>query len=140
VRVGIQILLGLPFAEVDGIVTDINETFSATQIRVLIQDASDSTVTRSYFIPRNANFEEDGISMIADNPLTTVPYAVGDTIDQFSPLSKGVELLDWVNDPSWWAGYQGQGRGSRWTSSSASCAARTSTSSTSPTWSSPSTS
>jgi len=109
VRVGIQILLGLPFAEVDGIVTDINETFTATQIRVLIQDASDSTVTRSYFIPRNANFEEDGISMIADNPLTTLPYAIGDTIDQFSPLSKGVELLDYINDPTWWAGYQGQG-------------------------------
>jgi hypothetical protein len=109
VRVGIQILLGLPFAEVDGVVTDINETFSATQIRVLIRDALDDTVTRSYFIPRNANFEEDGISMIADNPLTTLPYAVGDTIDQFSPLSKGVELLDWVNDPTWWSGYQGQG-------------------------------
>jgi hypothetical protein len=109
VRVGIQILLGLPFAEVDGIITDINETFSATQIRVLIQDAADSTVTRSYFIPRNRNFEEDGISMIADNPLTTLPYVVGDTIDQFSPLSKGVELLDWVNDPTWWVGYNNQG-------------------------------
>lgn len=109
VRVGIQILLGLPFAEVDGIITDISETFSATQIRVLVRDAADDTVTRSYFIPRNANFEEDGISMIADNPLTIEPYAVGDTIEQFSPLSKGVELLDWVNDPNWWVGYSGQG-------------------------------
>ncbi len=109
VRVGIQILLGLPFAEVDGVITDINETFTAAQIRVLIQDSSDITVVRSYFIPRNRNFEEDGLSMVADNPLTALPYVVGDTIDQFSPLSKGVELLDWINDPTWWSGYQGQG-------------------------------
>lgn len=109
VRVGIQILLGLPFAEVDGVITDINETFSATQIRMLIQDKSDETVTRSYFIPRNFNFEEDGVSMIADNPDTIQTYAVGDEVEQFSPLSKGVELLDWVNDPTWWSGYQGQG-------------------------------
>jgi hypothetical protein len=109
VRVGIQILLGLPFAEVDGIVTDINETFSATQIRMLIQDKADETVTRSYFIPRNFNFEEDGVSMIADNPDTILPYAVGDEVEQFSPLSKGVELLDYINDPTWWSGYQGQG-------------------------------
>jgi hypothetical protein len=109
VRVGIQILLGLPFAEVDGVITDINETFNATQIRVLIQDSADDTVTRSYFIPRNYNFEEDGLSMIADNPDTAVPYVVGDTIGQFSPLSKGVELLDWVSDPEWWVGYNGQG-------------------------------
>lgn len=109
VRVGIQILLGLPFAEVDGVITDINETFNANQIRVLIRDSVDDTVTRSYFIPRNRNFEEDGVSMIADNPTTGVPYIVGDTIEQFSPLSKGVELLDWVNGEGWWSGYAGQG-------------------------------
>lgn len=109
VRVGIQILLGLPFAEVDGVITDINETYNANQIRVLIRDSADDTVTRSYFIPRNRNFEEDGISMIADNPDTGLPYIVGDTVDQFSPLSKGVELLDWVNGEGWWSGYAGQG-------------------------------
>lgn len=109
VRVGIQILLGLPFAEVDGIVTDINETYSTTQIRMLIQDSSDSTVTRSYFIPRNANFEEDGVSMIAQNPDTGAPYTIGDTVSQFSPLSEGVEILDWVNSPEWWVGYANQG-------------------------------
>ena len=109
VRVGIQILLGLPFAEVDGIITDINETFNANQIRVLIQDSADNSVTRSYFIPRNRNFEEDGISMVADNPDTGLTYAVGDTVEQFSPLSKGVELLDWVNGEGWWTGYAGQG-------------------------------
>jgi len=109
VRVGIQILLGLPFAEVDGVVTDINETYNANYIRMLIQDSADDAVVRSYFIPRNANFEEDGVSMIADNPSTGEPYQVGDTVDQFSPLSQGVELLDWINDPDWWLGYHGQG-------------------------------
>lgn len=109
VRVGIQILLGLPFAEVDGVITDINEAFNARQIRVLVRDSADDAITRSYFIPRNANFEEDGVSMIADNPSTETTYAVGDTIEQFSPLSKGVELLDWVKDSTWWRDYAGQG-------------------------------
>jgi hypothetical protein len=109
VRVGIQILLGLPFAEVDGEIVDINNTFNAKQFRVLVQDKADATITRSYFIVRNMNFEEDGISMIADNPVTGVPYVVGDSIGQFSPLSKGVELLDWVNSEEWWKGYAGQG-------------------------------
>jgi len=109
VRVGLQILLGLPFAEADGEITDINETYNATQIRMLIQDTADPTTTRSYFIPRNANFEADDVSMIADNPETGETYQVGETVSQFAPLSQGVELLDWVNDPEWWLGYQGQG-------------------------------
>lgn len=109
VRLGVQILLGLPFAEVDGVIVDISETYSAAQIRVLLQDSADPSVVRSYFIPRNRNFEEDGESMIADDPNTGETYQVGDTVSQFSPLSKGVEILDWINDPEWWSGYQGQG-------------------------------
>jgi len=109
VRVGIQILLGLPFAEVDGIVTDINETYNAATIRILIQDKSDSSVIRSYFIPRSVNMEEDGESMIEVNPSTGVEYVVGDEVEQFSPLSKGVEVADWIKSEDWWSRYHGQG-------------------------------
>jgi hypothetical protein len=109
VRIGIQILLGLPFAETDGTITEINETYNATQMRVLIQDASNTAVTRSYFIPRSANLEEDGISMVEINPATDTEYVVGDTIEQFAPLSKGVEVVDWIEDEEWWKRYHGQG-------------------------------
>jgi hypothetical protein len=109
VRIGTQILLGLPFAEVDGKITDINRTYSASEIRVLITDLADTSVVRSYFIPRNPNFEEDGDEMIEVNPDTGATYEVGDTIDQFAPLCKGVEIEDWISDPTWWRGYNGQG-------------------------------
>jgi hypothetical protein len=109
VRVGTQILLGLPFAEVDGIITDINETYNASYIRVLIQDRADSSITRSYFVPRNYNFEEDGLSMIEVNPDTGTEYIVGDSINQFAPLCKGVDVADRINAEQWWKKYHGQG-------------------------------
>ena len=109
VLIGTQILLGLPFAEVNGIIDDINLTYSATQIRVLIRDALDNATLRSYFIPRNVKWEEDGESMIAVNPATGVEYEVGDEVEQFAPLSKGVDVFDWINNPTWWQGYNNQG-------------------------------
>lgn len=110
VRIGTQILLGLPFAEVKGEITDINATYSATEIRVLVQDSTDDAVTRSYFIPRSTWFEENNLSMIALNPDTQTEYVVGDTIPQFFPLSKGVDILDYIKDPDWFKPYIGQDR------------------------------
>jgi len=109
IQVGTQILLGLPFAEEDGTIEEIHFTYNATQIRVLIRDSKDSTIVRSYFIPRDKKFEEDGESMIAVNPNTGVEYVTGDSIDQFSPLSKGVEILDLIKDPAWWQRYVSSG-------------------------------
>jgi hypothetical protein len=109
VRIGTQILLGLPFAEVEGTIEDINLTYNATTIRMLIRDRVDSTVVRSYFIPRNRVWEGDGESMVAINPETGVEYVAGDDVEQFYPLSKGVEILDWIKDPEWWSGFYGQG-------------------------------
>jgi hypothetical protein len=109
VLIGTQILLGLPFAEVDGIVEDINLTYSASLIRMLIRDSIDETTMRTYFLPRNVKWEEDGESMIAVNPETGTEYVVGDTVSQFSPLSKGVDVFDWINNPTWWRGYNNQG-------------------------------
>jgi hypothetical protein len=109
VRIGVQILLGLPFAEVDGIITDINHTFNAAQARMVVQDKADPAVYRTYFIPRDVVWEGDGETMIGTNPDTGEDYKVGDTVLQFNPLSKGVEIHDWIKTPEWWKGYCGQG-------------------------------
>ena len=100
-RVGTQILLGLPFAEVAGTITEIRSDFSATQGRILVSDLTDSTIVRSYTYP---------VSLaLATNPATNLPFAVGDTVTQFQPLVTGVEVLDYVNTPTWFGGYLEQG-------------------------------
>lgn len=109
VRLGVQILLGLPFSETRGVIKQIDSTFNATYMRVLVTDYDDRDVVRSYFVPRNTVWESDGESMLAVNSATGTEYAVGDTVEQFRPLSKGVELLDWISSPTWWLGYNQQG-------------------------------
>jgi hypothetical protein len=101
VRTGVQILLGLPFAEAEGTIEEINEIFSLTEGRLLIRDVADQSILRSYFYPRNAG--------LAVNQLTGNTIAVGDTIAQFAPLSGGIEVSDWKNDPDWMQGYASQG-------------------------------
>ncbi len=108
VKLGSQILLGLPFAEERGKIKEIDSMFSAKAMRLLIQDVHDKEVTRSYLVPRNVVWESDGETMLADNPLTGKPYVVGDTVNQFAPISKGVEIKDWVSDPGWWRGWYHQ--------------------------------
>ncbi len=100
-RVGMQILLGLPFAEVAGTITEIRTDFSSSTGRILIQDASDSTVVRSYTYPVALSLDT--------NPSTSKPYVVGDTVAQFAPLVTGVEIDDYVNNPTWFTGYLQQG-------------------------------
>lgn len=88
-RVGVQILLGLPFAEEAGTVVEVNDAFSAKEGRLLIQDKN-GTIVRSYFYPH------------AVGPSS---FKVGDTVERFAPLCGGVEILDWVNSPSWGKGF-----------------------------------
>lgn len=40
-------------------------------------------------------------SGIATNPDTGVAYAVGDAVSQFTPLSKGVEIQEYLTNASW---------------------------------------
>lgn len=84
-RVGVQILLGLPFAEEAGTVVEVNDLFSSKEGRLLVQDKN-GAIVRSYFYPR------------AVGPST---FRVGDSVEKFAPLCGGVEILDWVNSPSW---------------------------------------
>jgi hypothetical protein len=100
-RVGTQILLGLPFAEEAGTIVEIRDDFSNTNGRILVQDSGDAEVVRSYSFPHSLAVET--------NPTTGIPYAVGDAVTQFAPLVQGVEVVDWVKNPTWFQGYLEQG-------------------------------
>lgn len=100
-RIGVQILLGLPFAEAAGTIEEIRTDLTSQQGRMLIRDAQDTEVVRSYSFPRQLGLEV--------NPATGLEYAVGDTVTQFSPLVKGAEVTDWVKDPKWYQGLLNQG-------------------------------
>lgn len=100
-RIGSQILLGLPFAEVSGTITDIADPFDATRTRVLIRDASNDSIVRSYFYPTSLGLET--------NPATGSPYALGDTVEQFAPLCQGVTVTDHIKDEDWFADFKNSG-------------------------------
>jgi hypothetical protein len=103
IRLGLQILLGLPFTEERGIIKELQENFTKDAKggflgRVLIEDLDDSDRLtgnrRVYFYPTEVGLET--------NSVTARPYKAGDFIDRFSPISKGVEVKDYIKDPYWW--------------------------------------
>lgn len=103
IRLGLQILMGLPFAEARGKILDITNNFSTDTLgnpigRILAEDVDDDDrgigIRRFYFFP-----EAVGIEI---NPLTGVAYAVGDIVPAFAVLSQGIEVTDYVKDPLWW--------------------------------------
>ena len=100
-RVGAQILLGLPFAEADGVITEIIPNLNVSATRVLVTDKGGNGIVRSYDFP-------DGL-ILETNPTTSMPYVVGDAIQQFAPLSTGVDVVDYIKDPRWIEPYIGQG-------------------------------
>jgi len=100
-RIGIQILLGLPFAEERGTIEEIRTDFSATQGRLLIRDIDRPEIVRSYNYPR--------ILEVETNPGTGELYAAGDVVEQFAPLVTGAEVLDYIKDPEWFEGLISQG-------------------------------
>lgn len=100
-RVGAQILLGLPFAEEAGTIEEIRTDFSTRFGRILIRDTTRSEIVRSYTFPRSLELEI--------NPSTASSYVVGDVVTQFAPLVKGVEVSDYVSDPTWYSGLLNQG-------------------------------
>jgi hypothetical protein len=103
IRLGLQILLGLPFTEEQGVILEIQENFTQDTRgidlgRILIEDLDDNGrrtgFRRIYFYPMVVGLE--------DNPVTLQPYVIGDTVERFRPLSKGVEVKDYIKDPYWW--------------------------------------
>lgn len=100
-RVGAQVLLGLPFAEETSRLVEVRNDFSPTTGRLLLADLDRPELVRSYTYPRSLGLET--------NPNTNLPYAVGDIISQFAPLVRGVEVDDYVRTPDWFRGYMNQG-------------------------------
>lgn len=104
VRLGASILLGLPFTEHRGIIRSIESDYrldasgDAVQGRLLIEDVDDAGVAlgtlRVYTYPVDDASELAGID---DNPKTGKPWEIGDIVEPFSSLAKGVQVLDYQN-------------------------------------------
>ena len=100
-RIAIQIFMGLPFAEEAGTIIQIRTDFFTQTSLILIQDTANAELVRSYTYPRVLDLET--------NPATNATYQVGDTVAQFAPLVMGAEVVDWVSNPTWFAGMLQQG-------------------------------
>lgn len=118
-RLSAQILLGLPFAENQGVIVEINPAFRVREdgspllSRLLVEarnNGKPTGVTNIYQIPlgRQLVDPDDDTAWIpatpneagiAINPDTGVEYVVGDTVAKFAVLSKGVSIEDYLSDP-----------------------------------------
>jgi hypothetical protein len=106
VRTGAQILLGQPFAEVEGTVEEIRDDYSPTTGRILLRDTTSnpdvvSEVIRTYYYKKDP-LDLSPSSGLARNPQTQAPWALGDVVPQFSPIGAGVDIIDLYNDPKWY--------------------------------------
>lgn len=115
-----HILLGLPFAQSAGVITEINPAFRTRDDgsplfgRILIdgrdKNGSPTGVTNIYFYPQGRQIFDSATnkwipalpdaSGLAINPATGVEYAVGDSVNQFDPLSKGVAIKEYLATPN----------------------------------------
>jgi hypothetical protein len=102
-RLALQILLGLPFTEERGIILEIDDSFSVdsngnTLGRILMEDLDDfdgrTAIRRFHFYSPIVGLE--------DNPATGEVIKVGDILERFTPLSKGVLVEDYIKNPTWW--------------------------------------
>lgn len=100
-RIGTQILIGLPFAEEDGTIEEIRKDLLGVQGRLLIRDTGNPEIVRSYTFPKALEMEV--------NPRTGERYKVGDAVVRFDPLVEGAEVLDYIKDPTWYRGILNQG-------------------------------
>lgn len=103
VRLGIQILMGLPFTDERGEVIAITENFTVDSFgkplgRLLVEDVDEHDrrlgIRKIYYYPMAIGLET--------NPRTGAPYKIGDIVERFIPLSKGVIVTDYVREPRWW--------------------------------------
>jgi hypothetical protein len=118
-RLAAQILLGLPFAVNAGVILEINPSFriredgSPLYGRILVEarDRNDRKlgITNIYIYPQGRQLEDPNNpgqwipaapneSGLAINPDTGIEYRVGDAVDKFAVLSKGVEIADYLSD------------------------------------------
>lgn len=115
-RLGAQILMGLPVADMRGRILDIDDAFSTAPAlgRILVEDLSPETgeltgLVRIYFFPPMSSNDLAEYAGLEVNPQTGRLYSAGDTVERFAPLSKGIIVTDYVDSPLWWAGQAVQG-------------------------------
>jgi hypothetical protein len=116
-----HILLGMPFTQAAGIIKEINPSYrlredgSVRYGRILVEgrDASDKPtgLTYVYLYPQGRQKYDaatntwtiavSDYSGLAINPNTGLPYAVADRVNQFVPLSKGVDIQEYLATPEW---------------------------------------
>jgi hypothetical protein len=103
IRLGMQILMGLPFAEERGVILSIEDSFSTAPDgsslgRYLTEDVDDNDrrlgVRRVYYYSTAVGREV--------NPASGELYEENDVVELFAPLSKGVEVQDYIKNPTWW--------------------------------------
>lgn len=116
VRLGAQILMGLPVADVKGVILDIDDAFASSPDlgRIIVEDVDVSTgaptgLVRLYFFPPLSASSLADYAGLETNPATGQLYQVGDIVERFAPLSKGVIVTDYVDNPLWWRGQFLQG-------------------------------
>jgi hypothetical protein len=120
IRLGVQILLGLPVADVRGRILSIKEDYTLDPTsglpslgRILVedldQDDQGTGLVRIYFFPPLNPDEIADFAGIETNPTTGNDYQEGDVVERFAALSKGVVVSDYINDPDWWKGAYSQG-------------------------------
>ena len=98
---GAQILLGLPFAEVSGTIVDMRSPYDATRDRILVRSDDNPVEIISYYFPTTVG--------IAESRETGIDLTIGDHVNQFDPLSRGVQVDDWVSSPNWINIFTGSG-------------------------------
>ena len=106
ILVGASILAGLPVAEERSIIRDIDPTYRTGRGRVLLEsltrDGTPTGVLTPYFYASDTAQTEASYAGLATNPKTGAEYAVGDVVDENLPLTRGVQVRDWVSHPDWW--------------------------------------
>ena len=91
---GMKLLLGLPFMNKDGMIMGINR--SATSIVIVVQ----------YFDGNYESFEFPSSYGVANHPVEKDrEITVGDVLSAGTPLSGGVDIIDYIKEPDWWEGF-----------------------------------
>lgn len=118
-KIGAQILLGLPFASTRGRIIDIKIDYKVRPDlspefgRLIIEEIDSNGVPTGlvniYAYPQGTQVFVMGkwqplnpsFSGLAINPATNKEYSIGDVVERFTPLSKGVEVIDYISNPDY---------------------------------------
>lgn len=124
-KLGAQVLLGLPFSYHRGVIIDINPEYRLDDQgaplygRILIEERDKynrpTGLTDIYLYPRGKQKlvmgkwedQDPDFAGLGINPKTGKVFKEGDLVDAFSILSKGVEVSDYLSDPTWYSSILG---------------------------------